>query len=431
MNAPLHVLPATEPQGRLRTLLSRAKRGLVSWLLADVKLDGMRFGKHSVVIGDLITMDTQAPASAGQVGMNATTGRIQVYIGGSARDVPGAHEVLLADGTVAMSGDLDANSNKITGLATPTDGSNDAATASWVADQITAAVDALEFADGVDAATTTAIAGSATLDGATLTSDSNGAFPSVDSLSPALNQTYMLKDEGNTKNGIWTLTQVGDGSNPWILTRRSDFAVSDAVAARIIPVKFGSTYGGSDWRVSSASGSDVIGTDAVAFTQRVVTNDHGSLVGLTDDDHSQYFAHAGRSGGQSLRGGTDANDNLIIDATTNATKGEIRYAAGNIVKMMGDDQFKPETSGEGAIGTTGNKFGEVNAVVVRSGDARFTDPNDESNVFNIWEHSDGTLRLTGLKLGRTWTLGHNGRAATDGELARAVAPPEDIAAGRV
>ena len=35
-----------------------------------------------------------------------------------------------------------------------------------------------------------------------------------------------------------------------------------------------------------------------------ITSDHGSLGGLTDDDHSQYALLAGRSGGQVLGGGT-------------------------------------------------------------------------------------------------------------------------------
>ena len=48
--------------------------------------------------------------------------------------------------------------------------------------------------------------------------------------------------------------------------------------------------------------------------------DHGALTGLGDDDHSIYALLAGRSGGQSLIGGTAANDDLTLEGTSNATR---------------------------------------------------------------------------------------------------------------
>lgn len=53
--------------------------------------------------------------------------------------------------------------------------------------------------------------------------------------------------------------------------------------------------------------------------------DHGAaLTGLTDDDHTQYALLAGRSGGQTLQGSTDASEHLTLESTANATKGEVR-----------------------------------------------------------------------------------------------------------
>lgn len=49
-------------------------------------------------------------------------------------------------------------------------------------------------------------------------------------------------------------------------------------------------------------------------------SDHGALTGLGDDDHTQYALLLGRSGGQSLTGGTAANDDLTLEGTSNATK---------------------------------------------------------------------------------------------------------------
>lgn len=55
--------------------------------------------------------------------------------------------------------------------------------------------------------------------------------------------------------------------------------------------------------------------------------DHGSISGLLDDDHSQYALLAGRSGGQSLTGGTAASNNLTLSSTSSVTKGKINLGA--------------------------------------------------------------------------------------------------------
>lgn len=54
--------------------------------------------------------------------------------------------------------------------------------------------------------------------------------------------------------------------------------------------------------------------------------DHGlALTGLTDDDHTQYALLAGRSGGQTLKGGTASGDDLTLMSTNHATKGDIIF----------------------------------------------------------------------------------------------------------
>jgi len=53
--------------------------------------------------------------------------------------------------------------------------------------------------------------------------------------------------------------------------------------------------------------------------------DHGSLNGISDDDHTQYALLGGRAGGQSLIGGTGSGDDLTLSSTGNATKGHIFF----------------------------------------------------------------------------------------------------------
>lgn len=52
--------------------------------------------------------------------------------------------------------------------------------------------------------------------------------------------------------------------------------------------------------------------------------DHGlAMIGLLDDDHTQYALLAGRAGGQTLNGGTASGNNIVIDSTAHATKGHV------------------------------------------------------------------------------------------------------------
>jgi hypothetical protein len=55
--------------------------------------------------------------------------------------------------------------------------------------------------------------------------------------------------------------------------------------------------------------------------------DHGALSGLTDDDHTQYAKLAGRSGGQTVIGGTGATDDLTLQSTSHGTLGQITLEA--------------------------------------------------------------------------------------------------------
>jgi len=55
--------------------------------------------------------------------------------------------------------------------------------------------------------------------------------------------------------------------------------------------------------------------------------DHSEVTGLVTGDagHTQFVMLAGRSGGQSIQGGTQASNNLVLESTANATKGNILF----------------------------------------------------------------------------------------------------------
>ena len=65
--------------------------------------------------------------------------------------------------------------------------------------------------------------------------------------------------------------------------------------------------------------------------------DHGGLGGLVpDDDHTQYALLAGRSGGQTLIGGTASGNDLTLQSTSNATKGTIFLGAASAYDEAND-----------------------------------------------------------------------------------------------
>lgn len=58
--------------------------------------------------------------------------------------------------------------------------------------------------------------------------------------------------------------------------------------------------------------------------------DHGTISGLSDDDHTQYALLAGRTTGQTLQGGTQASAALTLDSTSHGTKGLIRLKSNTV-----------------------------------------------------------------------------------------------------
>lgn len=64
---------------------------------------------------------------------------------------------------------------------------------------------------------------------------------------------------------------------------------------------------------------------------------HSSLTGLTTgDDHTQYALLAGRSGGQTLIGGTASGNNLTLQSTSNATRGKVVFGSASAYDEVND-----------------------------------------------------------------------------------------------
>jgi hypothetical protein len=109
--------------------------------------------------------------------------------------------------------------------------------------------------------------------GATLTATANGSIniTGIDSItSLILNDRILVRSIGTTSdthNGVYDLTQVGDGSNPWVLTRSTDFDETSKVGTgAYVLINDGVVFAGSAWTVTT-SGIITIDTTAIIFSQ--------------------------------------------------------------------------------------------------------------------------------------------------------------------
>lgn len=152
---------------------------------------------------------------------------------------------------------------------------------------------------------------------------------------------------------------------------------------------------------SASSATSIESSFSTFFSGSSVT-DHGSLAGLTDsDDHTQYLLLAGRSGGQTLIGGTASGDDLTLQSTSHATKGSI---------LFGTSAYD-EVNNRLLIGTTtGSSYGQLviensglPAILLRNTDASYTDDDvglasyqDQFIIQN--RDADGSFSATPFKL---------------------------------
>lgn len=104
--------------------------------------------------------------------------------------------------------------------------------------------------------------------GATLTADANGAFPAQDGVTLIVGNRILTKNQvAGLEDGIYTLTQLGDGSNPWILTRATDADSDNEVTACIFVFIEEGTANDNDGYVLTANNPITVGTTDLTFAK--------------------------------------------------------------------------------------------------------------------------------------------------------------------
>jgi Na+-transporting NADH:ubiquinone oxidoreductase subunit NqrD len=121
--------------------------------------------------------------------------------------------------------------------------------------------------------------------GATLTANANGAL-SVDGVAVVAGNRILVKNEvAGANNGVYTVTQVGSGAAPYILTRATDFdsagtGVDQIDAGDFFLVTAGSTQSNTSW-VQQTPLPITVGTTAIVFTQFAAPVLYSAGTGLT------------------------------------------------------------------------------------------------------------------------------------------------------
>lgn len=160
---------------------------------------------------------------------------------------------------------LNMNSHKIVSVADPTVG-QDVATKNYV-DNVAAGLD-VKAAVRVATTGNLSVTASGSQVGKTLTATANGAI-SIDGVSLSLNDRVLVKNQSTAvDNGIYTVTTVGDGSHPYVLTRATDFDGSpsnEVQGGDFVFVEAGSQIA-TGWTVIATS-SIVVDTNSINWTQ--------------------------------------------------------------------------------------------------------------------------------------------------------------------
>jgi Domain of unknown function (DUF4214) len=226
---------------------------------------------------------------------------------------------LVASANKLQNTDVSLTAPSVVGQALVWDGS------SWGPATLDFLSSAFDIKDPEARAATTAALPAYTGSAGVLTATSNGALTAQDGVTLVANDSLLVKNEtgGSEKwNGLYTVTQVGDGSHPFILTRRSDANTSAKVTPGMMARigNEGTANKNTMWWLT-ISGPVTLNTTALTFTQFGASGGPptGSAGGdLTGTYPNPTLAAAG-AGAATYGGGGDFVESVTLDSKGRVT----------------------------------------------------------------------------------------------------------------
>jgi hypothetical protein len=124
--------------------------------------------------------------------------------------------------------------------------------------------------------------------GATLTGNANGALAAQDGVTLTAGQRLLVKDQAApAQNGVYTVTVVGAGGAPFVLTRATDFDTSaEIIDGATFFVGQGTTLANSAFALT-VNGAVTVGTTGLVFAQTGGVSFPGTQVAYATADGSK------------------------------------------------------------------------------------------------------------------------------------------------
>jgi hypothetical protein len=248
--------------------------------------------------------------------------------------------------------------------------------------------------------------------GATLTANANGAL-TVDGVAAVAGNRILVKNEAaGANNGVYTVTQVGSGSTPYILTRATDFdsagtGVDQIDAGDFFLVTAGSTQANTSW-VQQTPLPITVGTTAIVFSQFAAPVLYSAGTGLTLTGTVFSITNTGVSA--STYGSASSVPVIAVNAQgqiTSASNSSIAIAASQITSGT----VTVAQGGTGATTLTGYVKGSGTSAFTASATIPASDissgaaltKTDDTNVTLTLGGSPTTALLAATSLTLGWT----------------------------
>jgi len=247
--------------------------------------------------------------------------------------------------------------------------------------EVQAQLDVRDHKDSVRAATTAA---------GTLASDfENG--DTVDGVVLATDDRVLLKNQASgIENGIYTVNASGAP------TRASDFDTGAAVASSVIAIEEGTINAEKAYIVSSNSGSDVVGTDALAFVQFGGDDGDWTISG------SNMFGTV--SGDVGIGTGSSMDEKFHVAKSVD----------GGDAAMLIENSFANTAASTDETASLKFGFGGNNAVaqIAAAKRADFTSGANEDSAIDFYVRRDGTTK----RVVRISAVDNSGTSGKDGRM---------------
>ncbi|CAB5238308.1 hypothetical protein UFOVP162_31 [uncultured Caudovirales phage] len=261
-----------------------------------LRSDGTNSSLAAIVAADVPTLNQNTTGTAANV-----TGTVAVANGGTSATTAGGARTSL--GAAASGANTDITSVALTTgtISTAPSASTDIVNKSY-ADSIASGIN---FHAACNLATTAALPANTYNNGtggvgATLTATANAALV-VDSVTVISGQRILVKNEAaGANNGVYTVTQVGSGALPYILTRATDYDTSGIGTNEIdigdlLLVISGTVNANTSW-VQQTPLPITVGTTSIVFIQFAAVQTYTAGTGLTLATNQFSITNTGTAG---------------------------------------------------------------------------------------------------------------------------------------